>query len=83
MDMTVINFDKDKYHLQGVMINWCNEYIGENSGVSNDWVWTKPVSWEGMGKWAIMSMFGNTFFYFRDSKDALLFMLRWCEQDGN
>lgn len=71
-----VQFDKDQYHLQRDMEVWCNDNIGKNPLYRN-WVGGKPQSWEGMGTWCMSSMFGNTFFYFREEKHANWFALRW------
>jgi hypothetical protein len=71
-----VQFGKDHYHLQQSMIVWCDEHIGKNPQYTN-WVWDEPEEWEGLGKWCILSMFGNTFFYFREEKDMTAFLLRW------
>lgn len=73
---TTIEFGKDRYHLQYDMERWCTEHINYNPPYKN-WVASKPRTWEGMGSWCMSSMFGNTFFYFKNEKDAALFLLRW------
>ncbi len=74
--MTEVEFGKDYYHLQGEMESWCNRNIGSNPPYRN-WVSSKPGSWEGLGTWCMSSMFGNTFFYFKNEKDASAFILKW------
>lgn len=75
--ITTVQFGKDKYHLQGPMINWLNENIGVNPRMT-DWVWTAPTDELSENcVWAIQSMFGNTFFYFKNQADAVAFMLKW------
>lgn len=70
-----ITFGKDRYHLNGEMEQWCKEKIGEGG-----WSYANPKTWEGMhGKiWVMHSMFGNTTFAFKDSKDLTMFLLRWA-----
>lgn len=58
------------------MVRWCNDYLGENPAYK-DWVWAEPVTWEGLGNWCVSSMFGNTFFYFKNPSDATAFKLKW------
>ena len=75
--MTItIEFGKDKYHLQHEMEMWCTKHISENP-IYRNWVSSKPKEWEGLGNWAMSSMFGNTFFYFKNEADATAFALRW------
>jgi hypothetical protein len=71
-----VEFGKDHYHLQGEMERWCQEHIGMNPPYRN-WVGSTPKEWEGLGTWCIASMFGNTFFYFKDAAAASAFILRW------
>ena len=71
-----VEFGKDKYHLQYDMEKWCKEHIGKNP-LYTSWVSGEPRSWEGMGTWCMSTMFGTTFFYFKEEKDAVLFALRW------
>ena len=70
-----ITFGKDRYHLNGAMEQWCKQHIGEGG-----WSYANPKTWEGMhGKiWVMHSMFGNTTFAFKDSKDLTMFLLRWA-----
>lgn len=74
--MVTVEFGKENYHEQGIMINWCNKYIGTNPPYS-DWCWATPDKWPKDNKWAIQSMFGTTFFYFKEEKDATMFILKW------
>ena len=69
-----ITFGKDRYHLNGEMEKWCRDNIGLGG-----WTYSTPKTWEGMdGKiWVIYSMFGNTTFSFKESKDLTMFLLRW------
>jgi hypothetical protein len=57
------------------MEQWCHEHVG-NGG----WTYLTPKTWEDMdGKvWVMHSMFGNTTFAFKDSKDLTMFLLRWA-----
>lgn len=73
--MTVeVQFSKDHYHLQDDMRNWCKENIGPGM-----WTYSTPNTWEGMNDcvWVIHSMFGSTFFAFKNDADASMFILRW------
>lgn len=75
--MTItVEFGNSRYHQQGEMERWCSENINYNPPYKN-WVATEPKSWEGMGTWCMSSMFGSTFFYFKNEKDATMFKLRW------
>jgi len=71
--MIQIEFGKDRYHTNDVMINWCRKNIDGFGG----WVYADPGDWHEGRKWAVSSMFGNTTFYFNDDKDATMFTLRW------
>lgn len=73
---TVVQYNKDKYHLQSSMEKWCTKNIGSNPPYRN-WVGAEPKTWEGLGTWCMSSMFGSTFFYFKNEKDAAWFKLAW------
>lgn len=70
-----IVFGKDRYHLNGEMERWCKDNVGEGG-----WTYDTPKTWEGMDSkvWIMHSMFGNTTFAFKDSKDLTMFLLRWA-----
>lgn len=70
MELIRISFGKDRYHEHLEMISWCEKNLGKGGYYS----FTKNPE---TAKWAIESMFGNTHFFFRDSKDAVLFGLTW------
>lgn len=75
--MTItVHFDRDMYHLQGDMEIWCSKNIGKNPPYRN-WVGSEPVEWEGLGNWCMSSIFGSTFFYFKEEKHANWFIMRW------
>ena len=67
-------FGKDRYHLNGTMEKWCHENIGKGG-----WTYSTPKTWEGMEDkiWVMHSMFGNTTFDFKESRDLTMFLLRW------
>lgn len=67
MGLIRISFDRNYYHLQNDMVDWCREKFGYGN-------WNHNI---GENKWSIESMFGYTHFYFRDEKDAVLFTLTW------
>lgn len=70
----VIQFGRAHYHLQDDMQHWCKENIGPGK-----WSHGEVQNWEGMdnNRWVIWSMFGSTFFQFRQESDAVLFALKW------
>jgi hypothetical protein len=70
MELIRISFGKDHYHLQREMVDWCEKNLGTGGYYS----FTRNPK---TAKWAIESMFGSTHFFFRDSKDAVLFGLTW------
>lgn len=61
-----IQFGKDRYSQANEMKSWCEANIGKGGWSHTD---------EGL--WIIDQMFGNTFFYFKNSQDAVMFALRW------
>lgn len=77
--MTItVQFDKDKYHLQSEMTKWCEEFLGKNADGRN-WIignYEDENEWHTR-TWALSSMFGNTFFYFKNESDATAFTLKW------
>lgn len=72
--MNSITFNNTRYHLNGVMEEWCREQLGQGK-----WIGNRLVTWEGMepNVWTIESMFGNTTFSFKEDKDFTWFLLRW------
>lgn len=73
---TIVQIGRDKYNLQLDMELWCVDNIGKNPPYKN-WVYSKPISWEGLGDWCMSSMFGITFFYFKEESHARLFEQAW------
>lgn len=69
--MSWIEFDKERYHQQGEMIEWCKKNIGPGS-----WSYHRDVGDGDM--WGILSMFGRTSFMFRYDEDAVAFRLVWA-----
>lgn len=75
--MKKVQFDKGRYHLQDEMQKWCKAHIGPG-----EWGNPEPINdieyFDRKGvKWCIDCMFGNTFFFFRDDRDATMFLLKW------
>jgi hypothetical protein len=69
-----ITFGKDRYHQHPEMEQWCHQNVG-----TGGWSYDTPKTWEGMNKvWVMHSMFGNTTYCFKDSKDLTMFLLRWA-----
>lgn len=64
--MTEVEFDKDKYHLIEEMNRWLRENVGDGG-------WMPVLD----AKWKIESAYGRHTYWFKDSKDAVLFALRW------
>lgn len=60
-------FGKDRYQEQREMVRWCEQNFGlgqySNTVEKTRWTWD--------------SIFGSTFFYFKDGEDAVLFSLKW------
>lgn len=65
-----IEFGKDRFHLQDEMIKWCRTNLGEGGWGS--------YNKAGIKQWSVESMFGSTFFYFRNPHDAMMFKLVWA-----
>jgi hypothetical protein len=78
---TTVELDRRHYHLQNAMTKWCEDNIGQNPTYRN-WVYSEPNNWEGLGNWCIASMFGYTFFYFKNESDAIIFTLKWCNNEN-
>jgi len=70
MDLIRFSFGKDRYHQHLEMIKWCEKNLGDGGYYAFT---QRPKT----TKWAIESMFGNTHFFFKDPKDAVLFGLTW------
>lgn len=71
--MIELQFGKDKYVYQSAMIAWCKEHAGHGG-----WVGCKEALDQAAHvQWGVESMFGNTFFYFRDEKVATVFSLKF------
>jgi hypothetical protein len=71
--MSSITFNNTRFHLNGAMEEWCRDNIG-----SGGWTQMREVTdWTALGKWRMHSMFGNTTFIFKDTKDYTMFLLRW------
>jgi hypothetical protein len=71
--MNSLTFNNTRYHLNGAMVEWCRDNIGLGG-----WTQMREVTdWTTLGKWRIHSMFGNTTFMFKDTKDYTMFLLRW------
>lgn len=72
--MNYITFDKERFHLNDEMQNWCSHKFGPGN-----WIGERTVKdWEGMQvNWTIHSMFGHTTFSFKNPKDYHWFILRW------
>lgn len=61
-----VMFNNTKFHLQGEMLQWCHDNIGEGG-----WSIFEDTLWR------VNSMFGNSEFMFREEKDCMWFKLRW------
>jgi hypothetical protein len=70
MELIRLSFGKDRFHEQRDMLSWCEK----NLGLGGYYAFTKDPE---NARWAIESMFGNTHFFFRNPKDAVLFGLIW------
>ena len=67
--MTEITFGKQRYHQNSEICKWLYENVGEGGwhrgSVEEDKLWAWTVA------------FGNTTFYFKNDKDATMFILKW------
>lgn len=70
MELIRFSFGKDRFHEQMDMIKWCEKKLGSGGY----YAFTKDPE---NAKWSIDSMFGNTHFFFKNPKDAVLFGLTW------
>jgi hypothetical protein len=75
MEIITVDFPKNsvEYSIYD-MILWCEQNIGKN--YPGNWVFSNPGNWYER-TWAVSNQFDTVTFYFRDSKDAVLFTLRW------
>jgi ABC-type uncharacterized transport system ATPase subunit len=64
--MTEINISKRRYHELGDMIAWCRVIIGTGGYIMND-----------DDLWGIVTVFGESKFFFVEERDATAFTLRW------
>jgi hypothetical protein len=71
--MTYITFEKDRYHEQNDMIEWCRLQFGPGLWSSRPY----PDDWTSTANWTIHSMFGRTTFAFRTREAYNWFVLRW------
>jgi hypothetical protein len=65
-----ITFEKDRYHEQHLMEQWCRDNIGQGGWHTID---SEPAEME----WWMNCMFGRTTFAFKNKRDYTLFLLRW------
>ena len=74
--MTIsVHYDRDEYSLHPAKEQWCRNHIGKGMwGIPRDW---KDGINSADARWSINSVFGETFFYFKEEKDATMFILRW------
>lgn len=63
-----VHFGKDRYHQLEEMQSWCKSNIGPGGYLTRDHC-----------VWSIETMFGNSFFRFKNEKDRNWFALRWYE----
>jgi hypothetical protein len=68
-----ITFNNTRYHLNGIMEQWCRDTIGEGKWIGEPC----PKDWTGLPDWTIHSMFGNTTFAFKHARHYTWFILRW------
>lgn len=67
--MIRVQFGRDRYIDHEAMFYWCREYLGSNGN------WCYPSDKE---RWGMDIHFGKPCFYFKNSKDAMMFKLRWA-----
>jgi hypothetical protein len=68
MGMIEFKFGKDQYHLQEEIRAWCRSNFGPG-------MWCNPKDHTQI--WGFDHAFGNTTYYFKNEKDAIIFTLRW------
>ena len=69
MEITEITFGKHRYHQNAEICEWLYHNVGDGG-------WYRQNVEEGKS-WARTVTFGNTTFYFKNPKDATMFLLRW------
>lgn len=72
--MNEITFGKSRYHLNGAMEAWCEEYFGPRAYSMDN----LRDNGELKNLWYVQGMFGNTTFTFKHDRDATAFALRWA-----
>jgi hypothetical protein len=65
-DWFSITLNQSYYHLVNHMCHWCSENVD-----TEKWARTDEMMW------LLENAFGTTTFFFKDSRDAMLFALRW------
>ena len=61
-----VQIDRDKYHLLDEIQSWCKDNIGPGGYIVRDHC-----------VWSIETMFGTSFFRFKNERDRDWFVLRW------
>ena len=72
--MNQVTFDKDQYHLNGKMQQWCENHLGPPAySIDN-------IRDDGVLKnlWHYKSTFGRTTYSFKNEKDYTWFVLVWA-----
>lgn len=72
-----ITFNKDRYHQQGLISQWCVKNFGPGQWIGERY----PKDWEGLPNWTIHCMFGQTTFAFKNEQDYSWFLLKWSSND--
>ena len=70
MALAQVIFEKEKYHQQQEMVEWCKKNIGPGG-------WREPNLERWGDLWGIESFFGKSTFYFIKASDATFFKLVW------
>jgi hypothetical protein len=60
-----ISLNRDYYHKQFEIVDWCRTHYGPNRA----------------GRWEWVEAFGTTFFYFKNEPDYNWFILRWISSE--
>ncbi len=66
--MIIVNFEKDQFHLQPEIRDWCRNNFGPG-------MWMNPK--DHTQSWGFETAFGHTKYYFKQEQQASHFMLKW------
>ena len=68
---TSVTLDRELYHMQHEIYDWCSEQFGPSSLFEKDALWKMSL------------MFGHQTYTFKDKNDAAMFAVKWGGIVGN